>query len=167
MRTSMTTLLAVAMALSFAFVAGDVDAANTRGAKAQPIAITDGINGVTAKTTLANYKGSVTLLVLWLPICPHCQKFMPEVDRLGKKYAKNGFKVLSITHGKKDYTRKYMAGKKWTFGTGFDWTGVTAKRYGMKRMPGIYLIGADGHLRSYRGSLENAIVTELNATKKP
>ena len=167
MRTPMTKLLALALALAFTFVAGDVDAANTRGGKAPEIAITDGINGVTAKTTLANYKGSVTLLVLWLPICPHCQKFMPEVNRLGKKYAKNGFKVLSITHGKKDYTRKYMAGKKWTFGTGFDWTGVTAKRYGMKRMPGVYLIGADGHFRSYRGTLEQAIVDELKATKKP
>ena len=159
----MTKLLALVLAVAFTLVAGNVDAANTRGAKAPDIAITDGIHGVTAKTKIGDYKGSVTLVVLWLPICPHCQKFMPEVERLNRKYAKNGFKVLSITHGKKDYTRSYMAKKKWTFGTGFDWTGVTAKRYGMKRMPGVYLVGKDGYLRSYSGSLENAIVEELKA----
>ena len=167
MRSTLPKLLALLLAAAFVITAGDASAANTRGAKAPEIAITDGINGVTAKTKLANYKGSVTLLVVWLPVCPHCQKVMPNVHSLHTKYAKKGLKVLTITHGKKDYTRKWMAGKKWTFGVGFDWTGVTAKRYGMKRMPGMYLIGTDGHLRSYRGSLENAIVTELNASKKP
>lgn len=165
-RTPLTLCLALAVTAAFLVTAGDAGAANRRGAKAPDIAISDGIHGVTAKTTLANYKGDVTLLVIWLPICPHCQKFMPTVHTLHKKYAAKGLKVLTVTHGKKDYTRKYMAQRKWTFGTGFDYTGVTAKRYGMKRMPGYYLIGADGHLRSYTGTLEAAIVTELNAKKK-
>ena len=168
MRITPLTCLVLILGLVVLMTAdSSVEAANRRGAKAPEIAITDGIHGVTAKTKLAHYKGSPTLLVVWLPICPHCQKWMPTVHTLHKKYGKKGLKVLTITHGKKDYTRKWMAGKKWTFGVGFDWTGVTAKRYGMKRMPGIYLIGADGHLRSYTGTLEKAIVEELNAKKKP
>ena len=166
MRITLTTTLALLLAVACLVTAGDATAANKRGAKAPEIAITDGIHGVTGKTKIGDYKGSVTLVVLWLPICPHCQKFMPEVDRLHRKYTAKGLKILTITHGKKDYTRSFMAKKKWTFGTGFDWTGVTAKRYGMKRMPGVYLVGADGYLRSYSGSLENAIVEELNAGKK-
>ncbi len=158
---------AVAVA-ALAFVAGTdaVDAANTRGAKAPEIAITDGINGVTAKTKIGDYKGSVTLFVQWLPVCPHCKKFMPQVHALQVKYAKQGLKVLTVTHGKVAWTRKYLASNKWNFGVGFDWTGVTSKRYGMKRMPGVYLIGTDGHLRSYTGKLEAAIVAELKASKK-
>ena len=167
MRIPFTKLFALVLCLAFLLTAGDVDAANTRGGKAPEIAITDGINGVTAKTKIGDYKGSVTLFVQWLVICPHCAKVMPEISRLHKKYASKGLKVLTVTHGKKDYTRKQMAAKKWTFGVGFDWTGVTAKRYGMKRMPGVWLIGTDGHLRSYRGTLEKAIVDELNASKKP
>lgn len=166
MHTPIRKLLALSLAVVFVLMAGSVDAANTRGAKAPEIAITDGINGVTAKTKIGDYKGSVTLLVQWLPVCPHCRKFMPQVHALHAKYSKKGLRVLTITHGKKDYTRKYMNGKKWTFGVGFDWTGISAKRYGMKRMPGVYLIGKDGHLRRYTGSLEAAIVTELNTKSK-
>jgi thiol-disulfide isomerase/thioredoxin len=136
-------------------------AANTKGGKAPEIAITDGINGVTAKTTLADYKESPTLLVIWLPICPHCAKFMPEVHRLHQKYGSKGLKVLTITNGKKDYTAKYLADRSWTFGVGFDWTGATSQRYGLTGLPGKYLIGADGNLRTWNGTLEQAIVDEL------
>ncbi len=138
-----------------------VDAANRRGAKAPEITISDGINGVTKKTKIADYKGSVTALVIWLPICPHCKKWMPTFAALCKKYQPKGLKVITVTHGKKDYTAKWMAQRKWTFGVGFDYTGRTAKSYGLKGLPGIYLIGKDGHLRSYTGTLEQAIVEEL------
>ena len=157
--------LILVLALGMAASARPVDAGG--GARLAPeIVLSDGINGVTAQTTLASLRGKPVLLVFWIPICPHCQKFMPEVDRLHRKYTEKGLKILTITHGKKDYTRSFMEKKKWTFGTGFDWTGVTAKRYGMKRMPGVYLVGTDGHLRSYSGSLEDAIVEELEAAKK-
>jgi len=160
---ALTLFLCVAV-LSLASSAS-VDAANRRGAKAPEIAITDGINGVTAKTKVSDYKGSTTLLVVWLPVCPHCKKFMPTVPALQKKYAKKGLKILTVTHGKKEWTRKYLADRKWTFGVGFDWKGITSKRYGMKGMPGVYLIGADGYLRSYKGSLDAAIAEELRAKK--
>ena len=142
-------------------------AANTKGGKAPEIAITDGINGVTAKTTLADYKESPTLLVIWLPICPHCAKFMPEVHRLHEKYGPKGLKVLTITNGKKEYTAKYMADRRWSFGVGFDWTGTTAQRYGLTGLPGKYLVGADGNLRTWNGTLEQAILDELPRAEAP
>ena len=107
--------------------------------------------------------GSTTLLVLWLPVCPHCKKFMPTVPALQKKYEKKGLKILTVTHGKKDYTARFLAGKKWYFGVGFDYTGRTARSYGMKGMPGVYLVGKDGRLRTYTGSLDAAIATCLAA----
>ena len=158
--TRLVFLLTAALLVSLVAAPG-IDAANRKGAKAPEIAITDGILGVTKKTKIADYKGSVTLLVIWLPVCPRCKKFMPTIPVLQKKYEKKGLKVLTITHGKKDYTAQFMRQNKWNFGVGFDWTGVTAKRYGMKGMPGIYLLGKDGHLRSYTGSLDAAIAEEL------
>ena len=146
---------------------GSAEAANKVGAKAPEVVVSDGINGVTAKTKIADYKGSVTLVVLWLPICPHCKKFMPRVAALHKKYAAKGLKILTITHGKKKWTKKYLADRKWTFGVGFDWTGVTSKRYGMKSMPGVYLLGEDNKLRSYTGTIEQAVKAELTPKKKP
>jgi thiol-disulfide isomerase/thioredoxin len=135
--------------------------ANTKGAKAPEIAITDGINGVTAATKIGDHKGSPVLLIQWLPLCPHCQAFMPEVHRLHKKYGPKGLKVLTITNGKKDYTAKFLSDRGWTFGVGFDWTGTTAARYGVKGLPGKSLVGADGYLRSWNGTLDQAIEAEL------
>lgn len=141
-------------------------AGNVKGAKSPEIAITDGINGVTGKTTLADYAGSPVLLVVWLPICPHCTKFMPEVHRLHQKYGGKGLKVLTVTHGKKDYTADFLRGKGWSFGVGFDWTGVTSSRFGVQGLPGVRLIGGDGHLRTYSGTLDAAIEAELPAPPK-
>ena len=135
--------------------------ANTRGAQAPEIAITDGINGVTAATKIGDYKGSPVLVIVWLPLCPHCQAFMPEVHRLHKKYGPKGLKVLTITNGKKDYTTKFLSDRGWSFGVGFDWTGVTAQRYGVRGLPGKALVGADGYLRSWNGTLDQAIEAEL------
>ena len=163
MRPTFPRVLPVFLCLAVLALAGtqSVQAANRVGGVAPEISITDGINGVTAKTKIADYKGSVTLFVIWLPVCPHCKKFMPTVPALQKKYEKKGLKVLTVTHGKKDYTARYLADRKWNFGVGFDWTGRTAKSYGMKGMPGVYLIGKDGRLRSYTGSLDAAIAEEL------
>jgi len=160
-------LCVVAAAGTRTTIADTSVAGNKVGEQAPEIAISDGINGVTEKTKIGDYKGKVTLFVIWLPICPHCKKFMPEVGRLHGKYAEKGLEVVTVTHGKKDYTEKYLADRKWTFGVGFDYTGVTAKRYGMKQMPGVYLLGTDNKLRSYDGTLEQAIIDELAASKKP
>jgi thiol-disulfide isomerase/thioredoxin len=154
-------LLVLAFVVSFA--GSSALAGNTKGAKAPEIAITDGIHGVTATTKLADYLGSPTLVVIWLPICPHCQKFMPEVHKLHQKYAARGLKILTVTHGRKDYTQQHMREKGWTFGVGFDWTGTTSSRFAVAGLPGIRLVGADGHLRTYSGTLEQAILDELPA----
>jgi len=138
-------------------------AANTKGAKSPEIAISDGIHGMSAATTIAGQAGSPVLLVVWLPICPHCQKFMPEVHALHTKYASKGLKILTVTHGRKDFTQTYMAEKGWTFAVGFDWSGATARRFGVAGLPGVKLIGSDGYLRSYTGTLEEAIKAELPA----
>lgn len=157
-------LLVLPLAL-LALVVPAATAANTVGAQAPEIAITDGINGVTAATTLASYKGSPVLLVIWLPICPHCQKFMPEVHRLQQKYAAKGLKILTVTHGRKDYTIEFMREKGWTFGVGFDWTGTTSSRFGVAGLPGVRLVGADGKLRTYTTTLDVAIEAELPRPK--
>jgi peroxiredoxin len=167
-RSSLLLLCLAVVAASGAtgVMADPAPAGNKVGVQAPELALSDGIHGVTAKTKIGDYKGKVTLLVIWLPICPHCKKFMPEVGRLWEKYTAKGLAVVTVTHGKKDYTAEYLAERKWTFGVGFDYTGVTAKRYGMKQMPGVYLIGSDNKLRSYDGTLEQAIIDELAANKK-
>lgn len=154
-------LPALAVAVLLLAAVPSATAGNTKGAAAPEIAITDGINGVTSATKIADYKGSPTLLVIWLPICPHCAAFMPEVHRLQQKYGSKGLKVLTITNGKKEYTSKYLADRGWSFGVGFDWVGTTSTRYGLRGLPGKYLVGADGALRTWTGTLDQAIEAEL------
>lgn len=142
-----------------------VEAGNTKGAKSPEITISDGINGVTKKTTIASLKGSPVLVVLWLPTCPHCQKFMPSVHKFHKTYGPKGLKIVTVSIGKKDYTAGYLKRNGWTFGVGFDWTGKTSRAFKFTATPGIALVGADGHLRKYTGTLEDAIKAELPTPK--
>ena len=158
---SLVFLLALVVALPFAGSASE--AGNTVGSKAPEVAITDGINGITAQSTIAAWKGSPILLVVWLPICPHCQAFMPTVHRLHQKYGAKGLRIFTVTNGKKEYTQTFLSGKGWSFGVGFDWVGTTAARYGIAGLPGVKLIGADGNLRTYTGTLDQAIEAELPA----
>lgn len=171
-RLASLTLIALACLV---LVLPTASAGNTKGPKSPEIAITDGINGMTAKSTIAEHAGSPVLLVMWIPICPHCKKFMPELQALATKYAARGLKVVTVTWGKKEYTVDFMKEKGYTFPVGFDWTGTTTKRFGLAKMPGIRLIGADGHLREVGGSSElpptaatlaEAIEQELPAATK-
>lgn len=166
--------LALVLLACLVLVLPSASAGNTKGAKSPEIAITDGINGMTAKSTIAEHLGSPVLLVMWIPICPHCKKFVPDLQALTTKYAPKGLKVVTVTWGKKEYTVDFMKEKGYTFPVGFDWTGTTTKRFALAKMPGIRLIGADGHLREVGGSselaptlatLEEAIQAELPATK--
>jgi len=164
--------LAIVALACLALVMPTASASNARGPKAPEIAITDGIHGMTAKSTVAEHLGSPVLLVMWIPVCPHCKKFVPDLQALYAKYAAKGLKVVTVTWGKKDYTVEFMKEKGFNFPVGFDWTGTTTKRFGLGKMPGIRLIGADGHLREVGGTselaptlatLEAAIQAELPA----
>jgi peroxiredoxin len=154
-RTAVSALLAVALSL---FVPAPAQAG---GGAAPEIQLQDGLNGVSATTRLSGLKGKPVILVFWIPICPHCPIMAARAHRLHQHYASKGLQVISITHGKKRYVSQWLQQQGYNYGVGFDWSGVTAARYGVKMLPALFLIGKNGTQVPYGNNIEAAIEREL------
>src|SRR5688572_31015620 len=46
---------------------------------------------------LAQFRGKVVLLNLWMTTCPPCRKEMPALQKLQQKYAAHGLAVVGIS----------------------------------------------------------------------
>jgi peroxiredoxin len=157
----------VARALALLVLAVPLPAAAAPGRvaalPAPEIVLADGLNGVTAQTTLASLRGRPVLLAFWIPICPHCQAAASTLERLRRTYEPHGLAVLAVSHGKKPYVDRWLRQRGFAFGVGFDWSGHSAARYGVRSLPGVFLIGKDGSLRaSGLGAMDGAIRAELS-----
>jgi thiol-disulfide isomerase/thioredoxin len=50
-----------------------------------------------APHTLADYRGKVVVLNLWATWCPPCRAEMPGLDRLQRRYGKDGLVVITVS----------------------------------------------------------------------
>jgi cytochrome c biogenesis protein CcmG/thiol:disulfide interchange protein DsbE len=122
--------------------------AGTAATPAPEITLADGINGVSARTTLASLRGKPVVVAFWIPICPHCQDVASALERIRTTYGPRGVEVVVVSHGKKPYVDAWLKRKGLAFGVGFDWSGHTAARYGVRSLPGLFLVARDGTLRA-------------------
>jgi peroxiredoxin len=142
--------LLLLVALGGALAAGGAGpaAAGAAPAAAPELTLADGINGVTAQTRLAALRGKAVVVAFWVPICPHCRGVASRLDRIRRTYGAADVQVLAVSHGKKPYVDAWLKEQGLSFGVGFDWTGRTAARYGVRALPGMFLVGKDGTLRA-------------------
>ena len=90
--------------------------------KAKPLAPNDVFldeNG--QKTTLADFKGSYTLVNVWATWCAPCIREMPALADLSQKYSNRGLKIIAISLDRGDKTQfardklKKLSGEKLKF----------------------------------------------------
>jgi peroxiredoxin len=108
------------------------------------------LNGNAVK--LDDYVGKKSVMIIfWSLFCGPCQEELPLVDKLGKKYKKDGLEVFSINlDGEKrgKAVRKFMKKKGYTFEVlwerveGISY--VTADAYGVQGTPTTVIIGKGG-----------------------
>ncbi len=154
-------LLVAALTLTLLAAEGPAQAGGG-AALAPEISLAAGINGIDAHTTLASLRGKPVVLAFWIPICPHCQMAASTLDALQRTYGAKGVQVLAVSHGKPWYVDSWLKQRGFRFGVGFDWSGFSAARYGVRSLPGVFLIGKDGTLRaSGLASMDSAIRAEL------
>jgi peroxiredoxin len=107
-------------------------------------------DGAPAAKTLADYKGEVVLLNLWATWCGPCRVEMPSIERLHRRFAPQGLKVVAISvdaEGKEQAIRDFVRGMGLSFEILHDPTGKTEELYQVNGIPETYLIGRDGTLR--------------------
>ncbi len=156
-RTSAFSLAAVLALSATASAGGKV----LDGQKAPEIALTGGLNGATAATTLASLKGSVVCLKFWLPRCPICRGTLPAFQALHDEHGRSGLVCLGVVIETPEGIADYLKEKGWTFEVGCDPEHLSADKYGVQHYPADYVIGIDGIVRASNGFPREIVEEEL------
>lgn len=122
-----------------AFSNEDPNANFKAGILAEDFTTTD-LNG--EKVSLSNLKGKIVVLNFWFTTCEPCIKEIPELNKLVKKYKKQGVQFIAITFNKDTDLKKFFSKNK------FDFTIVSdmdiIKKYKVDSYPTSMIIDRNG-----------------------
>ncbi len=102
---------------------------------------------------LHDFEGKVVFLDFWAPWCASCREELFELDRLYKKYRKDGFEVIGIClDTPKARITNFVQKVPVTFQILIDTKGDAAETYRCSGVPVGFLIDKDGIIREqYKG----------------
>lgn len=113
--------------------------------------------------SLNDYKGKLVLLNFWIFHCGYCQKAVPELNALQKKYKQNDFKLLTVNiYDSKDLIQHFINTKKSEFPILYNGE-EAAKKFGVIGFPTVFLIGKDGKV-IYSGNYDSQKLDDLIST---
>jgi peroxiredoxin len=115
------------------------------GSMAPPFSLVD----LTGKTvSLEHLKGKVVFLDFWAPWCAPCKEELPELDKLYRKYGKDGFEVVGISMDTSQAgVSKFLAKVPVTFLVLIDVKGDVSDAYRVSSLPTGFIISKDGTIR--------------------
>jgi peroxiredoxin len=160
-RLALAAAAGVLALVSPAFAGG----ANLNGRIAPELALTDGLNGASAATTLASLRGKVVCLKFWLTHCPVCQRTLPQFQEIHDRYGRSGVYCLGVVIDNAEGVGPFVRSKGYTFAVGCDPNRSNAARYGVNHYPADYVIGVDGVVRASNGFPREAIEGELRKVR--
>ncbi len=101
--------------------------------------------------SLADYKGKVVLLNFWASWCEPCKEEAPAIERVYRKYAKEGLVVLGadVDDLSKD-ANKFIVENHLTYPSLRYSSADATKDFGTKRMPETFLIDRDGNVAALK-----------------
>ena len=104
------------------------------------------LNGKTI--TLEQFRGKVVFLNFWALWCGPCREELPELDRLYRKYGKEGLEVIGICMETSEArVISFLRKVRVTFPILMDKNGDTAEAYRFSGLPSGFIIGRDGVIR--------------------
>ena len=93
-------------------------------------------------------KGQVVLVEFWGTWCGPCLRFIPELERLQKKYEVRGFKVLGVhSKAEADTAEDYLKANPKPWPNLIDSDGTLQKAFSVPSFPATYIFGTDGKLK--------------------
>lgn len=105
---------------------------------------------------LAQLEGKVVYLDFWASWCDPCRDSFPRMADMKEKYGAQGLESVAVNLDKeRELADKFLETMPVNFIVAFDAAGESASSYGLRGMPGSYLIGRDGSMHaSHLGFVE-------------
>jgi thiol-disulfide isomerase/thioredoxin len=106
----------------------------------------------------ANSIHHIVILSFWATYCKPCQKEMPELSAFMKKHAGDSIKLYCVSIDKEgaSIVAPFVKEKKYDTEVLLDPYKAVARKYGVKTLPSLFVIGGDGVVRySTSGFEEN------------
>lgn len=100
----------------------------------------------------SDYEGGPTVLSIWAPWCPSCQKELPILDRVVREFPGVSLVTIVTAIGDKPgpTPEGYLADNGLTFPAAVDdRAGTLAEAFGITGFPTLYFVNADGTVAEY------------------
>jgi len=117
---------------------------------------------------LKQFRGKVVLIDFWATWCAPCIREIPNVKKVYSEYHKQGFEIISISLDQsKGVCERFVKLEKMNWHHIYDGEGRLARRYGVRGIPTMYLLGKDGRVVSNtaRGRMLETAVRQALAEK--
>ena len=105
--------------------------------------------GIDGDVELVKLQGKVVYLDFWASWCDPCRDSFPWMAEMKEKYGTQGLEIVAVNLDKeRALADKFLNNLKVNFVVAFDASGESAEKYGLRGMPGSYLIGRDGNIQA-------------------
>lgn len=95
--------------------------------------------------SLEDYRGDSVLLYFWADWCPICKAQQGAINSVAKSWP---VLTVAMQSGGKTKVQDYMTERKLQWRTIVDEAGILAGKYGVPGVPAMFIIDADGNVRS-------------------
>ena len=97
-----------------------------------------------ASFDLAHTHGKPAVIYFWAEWCPICRSMQDSVQRIAKDHP---FISLAMQSGTRSEVIKYMQEQDFQVPALLDEDGEIARRYGLRGVPAVFILGPDGKIR--------------------
>lgn len=118
-----------------------------------------------ARMDLASLKGHPVVLDFWATWCGPCAMQAPILDRIARRYEKQGLVVLGVNvDDPPEVARSYAAKKKLSYPIVIDASRASSQRYDVDKLPSLVVIDREGRVVKYlTGVVDEASLDEVIA----
>lgn len=122
-------------------------AGNTKAVVAPPFSLPDTNQH---PVNLTSYHGKVVLLTFWATWCTSCREELPALDTLQRRFANQGFTVLSVcVEPSPAVVSGYLRQHPVSFPVLLDQRGEVADSYRLSGFPATFILGKDGTISQH------------------
>lgn len=168
MKFRLLLLLVLSLASSYAF-ASDIEP--PRVGDEPPFDLGEALDG--RAVDLRDYRGKAVIVTFWASWCGPCLKELPILGHVQDTVGRDALEVIAVNH--KEPRREVLALVRANRNLKLTWVpdarGAANARYGIRALPHMFIIGADGRVAAvHRGYSEASlprIVEEILAVLPP